>query len=171
MNTKFLKLVHASGLAAAIMCCAVLHADAAPVVQVQKARHVSIFTRDNEKVAQWYVDMLGMQNDARFSIKRPDGSSVDIIRLKLGDFLMHVSTLDKLTAKERQLEYAGWRHVAFIVDDVDKVWADLKAKGADIVGRGGMDFNPQGASLPAYRVAFVRDPDGNFVELYQERIK
>jgi catechol-2,3-dioxygenase len=34
-----------------------------------------------------------------------------------------------------------------------------------------MDFNPQGANLPVSQVAFVRDPDGNFIEHYQERIK
>jgi catechol 2,3-dioxygenase-like lactoylglutathione lyase family enzyme len=141
------------------------------VVQAAKARHVSIFTLDNEKLARWYIDMLGLKQDARFTIRRPDGVSIDVIRLRLGDVLMHVSRLEKLTPKERQLEYTGLRHIALIVDDVDKAWADLKAKGVDAVGNGGLNFTPQGGDVLAYRVSFVRDPDGNFVELYQDRVK
>jgi catechol 2,3-dioxygenase-like lactoylglutathione lyase family enzyme len=150
---------------------AFLQNGSAQTVQVTKARHVSLFTSDNEKLARWYVEKLGLAQDARFTIKRPDGTTIDIIRLKLGDVLLHVSKLDKLTPKARQLEYEGWRHVALVVDDVDKAWAALKASGADAVGNGGIDFVPQGANVLAYRVSFVRDPDGNFIELYQDRAK
>jgi catechol 2,3-dioxygenase-like lactoylglutathione lyase family enzyme len=138
----------------------------AQATQALRMRHVSLFTAQNETLAQWYVDMLGLKRDTRFVLTRPDGVRIDVIRLRLGDFLMHVSQLDNLTPRQRQLEYTGWRHIALVVDDVDAAWAALKAKGADVAGNGGLNFNP-----PGYRVSFVRDPDGNFIELYQDQIK
>jgi catechol 2,3-dioxygenase-like lactoylglutathione lyase family enzyme len=158
-------------LIAVVVAISVLQNSWAQTVQATKTRHVSLFTSDNEKLARWYVEKLGLAHDARFTIQRPDGTVIDIIRLKLGDMLLHISKLDKLTPKARQLEYEGWRHIAFVVDDVDKAWASLKSSGADAVGSGGIDFVPRGAALSAYRVSFVRDPDGNFIELYQDRAK
>ncbi len=152
--------------AALLLACSASGLMAGPAAQAGRLRHVSLFTADNQKLASWYVEMLGLQRDAQFTLTRPDGVKIDVIRLKLGDFLMHVSQLGSLTPRERTLEYTGWRHLSFVVDDVDKAWADLKARGADAAGNGAINFSP-----PGYRVAFVRDPDGNFVELYQDRVQ
>ncbi len=72
----------------------------------------------------------------------------------------------RLLQGARGREYQGWRHVAFAVEDVDAAWARLKAGGADVVGNGAINFVPLG-----YRVAYARDPEGNFVELYQDGVK
>ncbi len=137
----------------------------APVADA-RFRHVTLFVNDNERVARWYQEMLGMALDARFTLKRPDGTQIDVLRLRLGSMLMHVSKLPDLVPRERGREYQGWRHVSFAVPDVDAAWSRLKANGADVVGNGGINFDP-----PGYRVAFVRDPEGNFVELYQNDVK
>lgn len=129
-------------------------------------RHVTLFASDNETVARWYRDMLGMVLDARFTIKRPDGSQIDVVRLRLGTMLMHVSRVPDLMPRDRKREHQGWRHVSFAVPDVDAAWSRMRALGADVVGTGGMNFDP-----PGYRVAFVRDPEGNFVELYQDAMR
>jgi glyoxylase I family protein len=59
-------------------------------------------------------------------------------------------------------EYPGWRHLAFIVDDVD---AKLAEMGADAkVTAGPMDFD---AFIPGWRTVWIADPDGNIVEISQ----
>jgi len=54
----------------------------------------------------------------------------------------------------------GVRHLAFQVDDVD---TRLSAMGSDaVVTLGPMSFD---AFIPGWRTAWVRDPDGNIVEI------
>ncbi len=57
---------------------------------------------------------------------------------------------------------AGWRHIAFKVEDVE---ATLAAMGGDAhVTLGPLDF---GAFIPGWRTVWVADPDGNVVEISQ----
>lgn len=59
-------------------------------------------------------------------------------------------------------DHPGWRHLAFKVDDVDAVLAEM---GADArITAGPMDFD---AFIPGWRSAWVADPDGNIVEISQ----
>lgn len=58
--------------------------------------------------------------------------------------------------------YNGVRHIAFQVDDVA---ATLAAMGAEAdVTLGPLDF---GDFIPGWKTAWVRDPDGNIVEISQ----
>ena len=59
-------------------------------------------------------------------------------------------------------EYPGWRHVAFLVDDLD---ATLAKMGDDAkITLGPLDMN---ALIEGMRVAWISDPEGNIVELNQ----
>jgi len=56
----------------------------------------------------------------------------------------------------------GIRHIAFAVDDIDAVVADLRARGAELVGE-------LERYEDSYRLCYVRGPEGIIVEL-AERI-
>jgi glyoxylase I family protein len=59
-------------------------------------------------------------------------------------------------------EVPGWRHIAFVVDDLD---AKLAAMGSEAhVTLGPVDM---GNLIPGMRVAWISDPEGNIVELNQ----
>ena len=59
-------------------------------------------------------------------------------------------------------EYPGWRHLAFLVEDLDAKLAEL---GDDAtVTLGPLDM---GTFIPGMRVAWIADPEGNIVELNQ----
>jgi len=63
-------------------------------------------------------------------------------------------------------EYPCWRHIAFAVDDVDAKLAEL---GADArIDSGPRDTQPF-PDRPGHkgRVCWIRDPDGNIIELNQ----
>ena len=56
----------------------------------------------------------------------------------------------------------GWRHIAFLVDDVD---AKLAEMGEDArITLGPLDM---GAFIEGMRVVWISDPEGNIVELNQ----
>ena len=55
----------------------------------------------------------------------------------------------------------GIRHVAFAVEDIDDVVADLRARGAKLVGELGWYEN-------SYRLCYVRGPEGIIVELAEQ---
>ena len=58
--------------------------------------------------------------------------------------------------------YPAWRHIAFQVDDVD---ATLRAMGSDAqVSLGPLGFDD---FIPGWRTVWVKDPDGNIVEISQ----
>ena len=58
--------------------------------------------------------------------------------------------------------YPAWRHIAFQVDDVD---AKLQAMGDDAkVSQGPLSFDD---FIPGWRTVWVKDPDGNIVEVSQ----
>ena len=59
-------------------------------------------------------------------------------------------------------EFAGFRHLAFLVDDLD---AKLAEMGTDArVTLGPLDMSQ---FIPGMRVAWIADPEGNVVELNQ----
>ena len=58
--------------------------------------------------------------------------------------------------------YAGVRHLAFKVDDVDAKLAEMG--DAAKITLGPLDF---GAFIPGWRTAWVADPDGIIVEISQ----
>jgi len=59
-------------------------------------------------------------------------------------------------------QYPTWRHLAFDVDDVD---AKLAEMGADAdVALGPLSFDD---FIPGWRAVWVKDPDGNVVEISQ----
>jgi glyoxylase I family protein len=59
-------------------------------------------------------------------------------------------------------EYPGWRHIAFLVDDLDDALAQM---GDDAkITLGPVDM---GDLIEGMRVAWISDPEGNIVELNQ----
>lgn len=59
-------------------------------------------------------------------------------------------------------EYPGYRHMAFLVDDLD---AKLAAMGPDArITLGPVDMSQ---FIPGMRVAWIADPEGNIIELNQ----
>jgi len=59
-------------------------------------------------------------------------------------------------------KYPGWRHIAFMVDDVDAKLAEM-GKDAKIT-LGPLDFSD---FIPGWRTVWVADPEGNIVEISQ----
>lgn len=143
--------------------------------------HVAIHTRNLARLRAFYVDMLGFAVVGGF----PEHG---IVFVDAGDTLIeliedghieashvedHRNMGGEIEAPPRAdrsptvasvaepARRVGWNHLAWEVADVDATFAELVARG--VAPRSPPESFPPEA--PAFRVAFVADPDGNLLEL------
>ena len=80
--------------------------------------------------------------------------------------LFHATRRRPHAAEERRHGWPGVRHFAFQVNDVDAKLAEI---GGDAhVNLGPLEFND---FIPGWKTVWVRDPDGNVVEISQASIR
>jgi catechol 2,3-dioxygenase-like lactoylglutathione lyase family enzyme len=123
--------------------------------------YVGIRVTDLERSLKFYKGLLGLEE-----VARGDGSKYGV-----GVFVL---LRDKKSGMKLELNWyprgskysarytvgEGLDHIAFCVEDMKKKYAELVARGS-----GKTDFGlKKGASY-----CYVKDPDGNWVELYQKR--
>jgi glyoxylase I family protein len=124
--------------------------------------HMGLVCRDPEVSERFYTRYFGFRRARVADL----GGGNQIVFLKSGDFYLE---LFKATQEDPAPprggpgpEYPGWRHLAFMVDDIDAVLADL---GSDAtITAGPMSFD---GFIPGWRAVWIADPDGNIVELGQ----
>ena len=142
---------------------------------VRAVRHAGIVVQDMERCLRFYRDVLG------FTIRVAADESGPFINTMLGVPGVQVRTV-KLAAREGQallelLEFRapvatprrtiavttpGPTHVALTVADLDGLAPQLIAAGAAFVGP------PRVSPDGRIKAAYVRDPEGNFLELVEE---
>jgi len=123
--------------------------------------HVAISCREPLVVERFYSRYLGFRR-ARVYAPGPD----QVVVIRRGEMCLEIFPSKGDTpgppASGAGPEYPGWRHIAFLVDDLD---AKLREMGADArITLGPLDM---GEFVPGMRVAWLADPEGNIVELNQ----
>ena len=121
--------------------------------------HVALNCRDPIAVERFYTDHLGFKR-ARVYAPGPD----EVAMIKSGNVYLELFRAKgerPSPAPERAgTEYPGWRHIAFLVDDLD---AKLAEMGDDAkVTLGPLDMSEFIAGM---RVCWIADPEGNIIEL------
>src|SRR6516162_11479049 len=100
------------------------------------------------------VTGLGNQRVEIAMMRTPDGHS----RLELSRFLAPPVVADHRTAPVNAL---GYLRVMFTVDDIDETLARLRTRGAQLVGEV-VQYKD------AYRLCYIRGPEGLLIGLAQE---
>ena len=124
--------------------------------------HVAISCKDPLKVERWYAKHFGFKR-ARVYLPGPG----QVVMTRAGDMYIEIFPATKEAPAPpvggAGPEYPGaWRHIAFLVDDLD---AKLKEMGDEAkLTLGPLDM---GGLIPGMRVAWLADPEGNIVELNQ----
>jgi glyoxylase I family protein len=123
--------------------------------------HVALACEDPLTVERFYAKHLGFKR-ARVYLPGPG----QVVVIKSGAI-----SLELFPAKEPRPGPAagedgpwtpGWRHLAFLVDDLEAKLAEI---GSDArVTLGPLDM---GQFIPGMRVAWIADPEGNIIELNQ----
>jgi lactoylglutathione lyase len=114
-----------------------------------KLNHVHLKTRDPDKTARFYVDVLGAKI---VNQSPPRGYRLDLHGLSL-------NVTDHLEDQTRTQRY-GIEHIAIDTDELDKVVDRLKAEGVNIL--------EQTVVSGGRRVCFFEGPDGvqlEFIEM------
>jgi catechol 2,3-dioxygenase-like lactoylglutathione lyase family enzyme len=118
--------------------------------------HIHLFSPDPEATAEYYARMFGAE------VVRSTQQGQPRIDLKLGGANIFILDVSK-DAKAKTLSehpHQGLDHFGLSVTEIDKLCADLKAKGAKFT-RG-----PE-TPRPGIRVAFIEGPEGVSIELLE----
>ena len=137
--------------------------------------HPSLTTADLDRALGFYRDLLGLvpvfdfgweagteMSDAAAAITGISGSTARAVVLKAGNAFLEIfeyATPPSQRQDDRAMSNHGFSHVCFDVADAHAEHARLSDLGVPFVGPP-VDVGPM-------RIAFCRDPDGNFVELQQ----
>ena len=121
-----------------------------------KFDHIHIFTTNPEATASWYERMLGAE------VVRTSQQGKPRVDLRFGGasiFLLDVSA-DAKCAPPVAHPHQGLDHFGLEVKEIDKVCADLKAKGAK--------FTREPETIrPGIRIAFIEGPEKVSIELLE----
>ncbi|MFD7709876.1 VOC family protein [Streptomyces sp. NPDC059785] len=129
--------------------------------------HVGLSVPDLEAAARWYCAALGLSAAPAFQVAGTDLRGV----MLLHDSGYRVELLHRPGARpgpvtDTPLDAAGtlgFGHMCLCVEDVDAEFARLTGLGATTA------MAPQAAPRPGARMAFVRDPYGNLIELLDRK--
>ena len=118
--------------------------------------HVHIRTPDVEATAQWFEKMLGAE------ITRSMQQGAPRIDMKIGGQDVFIAPVAAGSAVNPPpvTPYQGLDHFGLRVKNIDKVVADLKAKGAEFT----MELN---SPRPGVKICFVRGPEGVSIEVLE----
>ena len=113
--------------------------------------HVALVTTDVERAAKFYTEVVGLRETARLETTH-SGTIVFVG--------VNGTTVELFGGGKAPTSAVGYKHICFLVDDVDAEYARLKGRN--------VEFDMEPATVDAgLRIAFFRDPDGNRVELMQ----
>lgn len=123
--------------------------------------HVALVCTNPLEVERFYTRHFGFRR-ARVYAPGPD----QVVMIRSGNVYLELFPATKVAPAPPSggagPEYPGWRHLAFLVDDLD---AKLAEMGSDArITLGPLDMSN---FVPGMRVAWLADPEGNIVELNQ----
>lgn len=126
--------------------------------------HVGMGVDSIEESLTWYQENLGFQFERSFRLEYIKSTVVfirrDDFRLELFAFDDGRSVPDYRSDPAEDLRHGGISHVAFQVNDVREFAAKLEARGVRFT-------IPVTEFVAGNPVAFISDPSGNIIELYQ----
>lgn len=143
-------------------------------MQVRALNHIAVTVSDTHRSLDFYVGKLGLVQVEQHNLPRSSidtvfgltGASGTSTRLQVPDQpdilidIMELSGAQEGTSVQ-PLGSLGSTHMAFTVDNLDEVVAELKAKGVSFISDP-VTFHLTEGSVT---VRFMHDPDGNYVEL------
>ena len=119
------------------------------VIKFTKILHASLLVEDIERSLNFYQGMLGLELDkARPDLGYPGAW------LNIGDQQIHLLQLPNPDSKQRPEHGGHDRHIALQVESIEQL--------KNIIEKEGIQFT---TSKSRSNVVFIRDPDGNALEL------
>jgi lactoylglutathione lyase len=119
--------------------------------------HTSITVKDMDESISFYTEKLGMTLESRREIKQ-NNAEIAFLQMAGTD---HRIELTWWRDKKDYAEGDQLDHMAFGVRDLQKTVREMRARGVEIA--------KEPYSLGSSRIAFVKDPNGIWLELIEDR--
>ncbi|WP_317943786.1 VOC family protein [Carnobacterium maltaromaticum] len=126
-------------------------------MNLQALHHVAIIVSDYQKSKEFYVDLLGFEVIRENYRPERNDHKLD---LKFGNSELEIFTMPNNPKRVSNPEACGLRHLAFKVDAIEEVIAELAAKGIDCEPIRIDDYTNE-------KMTFFFDPDGLPLELHE----
>jgi glyoxylase I family protein len=123
--------------------------------------HMALACKDPLAIERFYSRYFGFKRARVVELGKSQ-----VVFLKMGNMYLELFQSSEEspvpTAEGSGPEYPGWRHLAFMVDDVDARLAEMGA--AVKITAGPMNFND---FIRGWRSVWLADPEGNIIEISQ----
>ena len=126
-------------------------------MKLEKIHHVAIIASDYEASRRFYTEVLELP--VIRENYRPERGDYKV-DLKLGDYELELFCVSGAPERPSYPEARGLRHLAFQVEEIEKVIEELEAKGVEVEPVRIDEFTGK-------KMTFFRDPDGLPLELHE----
>jgi len=144
------------GIGAAVLASA----DSAAAAPSFRTPQVNLYSRDLPRAVAFY-----RQFGFKETFRTPETGQIEHIELTLDGFVLGIATFEA-ARKTHKLHPGGeghWSEIVVRTDDVDGAVKALVEKGAPLITA------PHDFAGGALRAGWVADPDGNPVQVYQQK--
>ncbi|MGD2099751.1 MAG: VOC family protein [Desulfobacterales bacterium] len=118
--------------------------------------HVHIICKDLEKMIRFFTEVLAARLIDHRKFGTADGASLELDGTTIN---LRVARKDEQMVGDASQSTYGFDHIGLEVDDVEKAYADLTARGYSF-------FMPP-TEIPGMKIAFFRGPEDITIELCQ----
>ena len=139
---------------------------------IKEVRHIGIVVKNIENSLKFYRDLLGLKivrdmnehGNHLDNMLSLDNVEVRTVKLSVNENITLIELLEFKSHNDNEIRNfytIGASHVAFTVENIDKLYQDLSAKN--------VEFNapPQKSPDGLVKVTFCKDPDGTPIELVE----
>ena len=177
MRGRISAFLGSAGIAAALVVSAVKAADVGPSTKLDADgmvfANVTISVSDLDKSTKFYQALgfeAGDEHDIPAVVAKALGSTAKDAKLAIRFMkrdgvvleLVHITPAPKQKASRGSTAQFGLAHIAFRVDDVDRVAAIVKQNGGGSVDKNRTKLGPAGQGID---ILFCTDPDGTMMEI------
>ncbi len=126
---------------------------------LNKVHHIAIICSDYEKSKRFYVEVLGLEIIQE--IYREERASHKLDLALNGDYIIELFSFPNPPSRPSRPEATGLRHLAFEVDDLDRIVAHLEKNQIEMEAIRTDEFTNK-------RFLFIADPDQLPIEFYEK---
>lgn len=123
--------------------------------------HMATACRDPQAFERFYTEYFGFRRARVIALGQDE-----IVFIKSGAMYLEIFRAKQEAATPPPdndgPRFPGWRHIAFQVDDIDTLLAEMGSEAR--VTLGPLDFSE---FIPGWRTVWISDPEGNIVEISQ----
>lgn len=124
-----------------------------------KVHHIAIICSDYEKSKRFYIEVLGLEIIRE--IYREERASYKLDLALNGNYIIELFSFPNPPSRPSRPEATGLRHLAFEVDDLDRIVAHLEKNQIEMEAIRTDEFTNK-------RFLFIADPNQLPIEFYEK---